>query len=527
MNVKRILPLLLVLAMLLTCTCMFAEAQFPLTAEPVTFKVLARTGSFYPNQDYGNVGNMKAYEEMTGVHIEWENIDPSVFNNALAASIASDELPDIILKAGLSNAQMFEWGEDEILVDLAPYIDTCMPNFKALLAQYPDIAMAITAPNGAIYGLPQVVLAPQMRVPNKMYINQKALEKVGKEMPKTTGDLYNLLVAIRDSDLNGNGQADEIPLVASVNWLYSYFYGTFGLGTRGTQHHAIVDVDPENGALRIYAQSENYRKFLEYLNKLYSEKLIYQEIFTNGDKNITALATENRIGITCATTLYNIPTETVDAWSGMKWQLAGPDGYNIVSNCRSNLHTTGNFAVTVECKNIELALKWVDYFYSEEGSLFYHAGVKDVNWEAKADGSLGYTEATLATRTSDMTQDNFIAQFAMWPGGRNPAVMLENLWGGEYEAEPASTAFALMDYLPKTIWPIFSWTEEENEVINTVQGDIRSFINTSTAQVIAGEVELTDEWWNSFVKQIDAMGGKKLLDAYQNAVERIYSGGDY
>ena len=154
MKAKRILSLLLTLVMLVGCTSAFAEAQFPLTTEPVTFKVMARTNSFYPNQNLGDVANMKAYEEMTGVHIEWENVDPSVFNNTLAASIAGDELPDIIMKASLSNSQMFEWGEDEILVDIAPYVDTCMPNFKALLEQYPDIAKAITAPNGAIYGLP-------------------------------------------------------------------------------------------------------------------------------------------------------------------------------------------------------------------------------------------------------------------------------------------------------------------------------------------------------------------------------------
>ena len=85
----------------------------------------------------------------------------------------------------------------------------------------------------------------------------------------------------------------------------------------------------------------------------------------------------------------------------------------------------------------------------------------------------------------------------------------------------------MMDYIPETVWPIFSWTEEENKVINTVQNDISTFISTNTAQAIAGEVEITDEWWNNFVSQIDAMGGAKLLAAYQTAVERIYNGGAY
>ena len=216
----RIFTLLLAVMMLLSCT---ALAEFPLTEEPVTLKIMARTNSFYPNQDLGSVYNMQAYEEMTGVDIEWENIDPSVFNNTLAASIAADDLPDIIFKGYLTNVQSYEWGVDEILVDLAPYIEEYAPNFNALMEKYPDIRKAITAPNGAIYGLPQVVLAPQMRVPAKLYINTEALAKFGMEEPKTLDDLYAYLVAFRDSDWNGNGQADEVPLSSSTSMLYKYF----------------------------------------------------------------------------------------------------------------------------------------------------------------------------------------------------------------------------------------------------------------------------------------------------------------
>ena len=48
------------------------------------------------------------------------------------------------------------------------------------------------------------------------------------------------------------------------------------------------------------------------------------------------------------------------------------------------------------------------------------------------------------------------------------------------------------------------------------------------AQIIAGEVELTDEWWNSFVKRINDMGADQLLDVYRQALERTYGeGGAY
>jgi len=524
MKASRFFALLLAVAMM--ACCMSALAEFPLTEEPVTLKIMARTNSFYPNQDLGSVGNMIAYEEMTGVHIEWENLDPSVFNNTLAASIASGEYPDIIFKGNISNEQAYTWGTDGILVDLAPYLEEYAPNFYALMKEYPDIEMAITAPNGAIYGLPQVVLAPQMRVPTKMYVNNKAVEIIGMDLPTTTAELYDFLVALRDSDWNGNGEADEIGLICSTNWLYKYFYGTFGLRTRGA-HHDVVDVDPETNELRIFGQSENYREFLEYLHLLYSENLIYQEIFTEGNKNVAALAGQERLAVDIDTTLYNIPTDFVADWEGLKYQLEGPDGYAISSEIRSNLHSTGNFAITTACQNVELALKWVDFFYSAEGSLFYHAGVEGVNWEVKEDGSLGYTAETAALRTSDITQDAFIAMFAIWPGGRNPSVMFDNLWGGEYEAEPAATAFELINYASDVIWPIFSWSVEENAVVSSVQNDIKSYITSFTAQVIAGEIELTDDTWNEYVAHIDTMGAAELIAAYQSAVDRIYDGGAY
>ena len=519
----RIFTLLLAVMMLLSCT---ALAEFPLTEEPVTLKIMARTNSFYPNQDLGSVYNMQAYEEMTGVDIEWENIDPSVFNNTLAASIAADDLPDIIFKGYLTNVQSYEWGVDEILVDLAPYIEEYAPNFNALMEKYPDIRKAITAPNGAIYGLPQVVLAPQMRVPAKLYINTEALAKFGMEEPKTLDDLYAYLVAFRDSDWNGNGQADEVPLSSSTSMLYKYFYGSFGVRSRGA-HHDVVDVDPATGELRIFAQSEDYRDFLEFLHKCYAEKLIYQEVFTDGEPAIGTLSTENRIGAIIATTLYNVPTDKLGSWVGVKNQLVGPDGYNFVSEVRSTLHSTGNFAITYQCENVELAMQWVDFFYSEEGSLFYHAGVEGVNWEVKADGSLGYTEETAAKRTGTMTQDAFIAQFAMWPGGRNPSVMMDNLWGGEYEPLPAAAAMGLMENVGEIVWPFFSWTPEENEINATVNNDIKTYVTNCTAQAMAGEVEINDAWWNNFVSEIDKMGAEKLIGAYKTAVERIYNGEAY
>ncbi len=80
--------LILALALVMLSSTALAEAAFPLTTEPVTLKILSRTNAFYPGQDIGNVSNMQYYEELTGVHIEWENVDPSVFTQTLGSTFS-------------------------------------------------------------------------------------------------------------------------------------------------------------------------------------------------------------------------------------------------------------------------------------------------------------------------------------------------------------------------------------------------------------------------------------------------------
>ena len=50
-------------------------------------------------------------------------------------------------------------------------------------------------------------------IPQFSAINTKWLEAVGMEMPTTVDELHDVLVAFKDKDPNGNGQADEIPHV--------------------------------------------------------------------------------------------------------------------------------------------------------------------------------------------------------------------------------------------------------------------------------------------------------------------------
>lgn len=523
MKTQRIVSLLIAIVMLFSLA--FAEASYPVVEEPVTFKVMAKVASSYPDQNLGNVSAMKAYEEMTGVHIEWDNVDADMFNNTLAAAIASgDTLPDIILKGGIGNANLAEWGEQGILVDLAPYLEEYAPNFYKLMQEEDTIAGAITTENGQIFGLPQVILAPEMRTPTKFWMNKKAMDKIGMEDPTTLDELYDVLVAIHESDWNENGEADEVTIVASVDNMYNYFLGSFGLRTRGA-HHDVVDVDPVTGELRVFATSEDYREFLNYLTKLYSEGLIYPEIFTEGDKQASVFASSEKLTTLFNTVAPSAPADLLPDWYTINWSLEGPKGYAFHTQTRSAVHSTGNFAITESCdpEKIGLALQWVDYFYTEEGSQLVLVGVKDKDWDVKEDGSLNWSDAALSLKTENMSDSAFRSLFGLWPSGNIPCCFYSNLFGAEYGELPAACAQALLaNYAPEKIWPNINYTAAEGAVINTVSNDIKSYTKSFAASVITGEVELTDEAWEGFVSKIEDMNADGLIEAYRAALTRVY-----
>ena len=82
---KRILCTLLTAVMVLTATPLaFAEGDitFPLVDEPLTLRFMAPRPSDYAN-GYADMKLLQEYEAKTGIHIEWEEVPLSGWNEKI------------------------------------------------------------------------------------------------------------------------------------------------------------------------------------------------------------------------------------------------------------------------------------------------------------------------------------------------------------------------------------------------------------------------------------------------------------
>src|SRR5699024_12750423 len=96
----------------------------------------------------------------------------------------------------------------------------------------------------------------------------------------------------KNGDPNGNGEADEIPYSAGdPDQFVQLFHSTFDIATRALSS-GYIDAD-ESGALRFWPTADGYRDEREYLQRLYADGLIQQDIVTTDAARYNTLGQED------------------------------------------------------------------------------------------------------------------------------------------------------------------------------------------------------------------------------------------
>lgn len=103
---------------------------FPIVNEPITLRGMVALNANV--KDWNEHPALKRMEELTGIHIEWECVPDAGFTEKRNLAFASDDLPDIILRAKISPQEEMKYAANGQLVALDEYLDYA-PNLSALI----------------------------------------------------------------------------------------------------------------------------------------------------------------------------------------------------------------------------------------------------------------------------------------------------------------------------------------------------------------------------------------------------------
>lgn len=495
----------------------FNSDGYPIVNESITVSMM---GQRNPIQgDWDTLEFFEYMEGMTGISFTFDTPASDVFEEKKSLAIASESYPEVFFGANLTTSQQVDWGMNEgILIPLNDLIEKYAPNVQAMFDALPGLEASVTAPDGNIYALPQVNEAP-IAYMSTGYYNGAWLQALGisqDDLPTTLDEFYDLLVRFRDEDPNGNGQADEIPLILTGSTTVgdipeSYILPAFGINS--TKQYV------EDGVVKYGAQQDNYKEYLKFLNKMYTEKLLDNSYITNDSVIANAAAKANTVGLIQTAIPQNsydvTPEGAVDYYVLGALSSDYTNGEQRYAYKGSYLQQ-GTFAITDKCENPEAMMRWVNYLYSEEGSIRIHYGPEGDLWQYTSSGLREYNEkegmSTEEYRGGILTPDCGTA-CPKW-------VRAETEGSWEDPFQPTRIAYTDEYVAPYAVqaFPSTYFEAEDVDRVSAINTDLDKYVEEMVAGFVVGNIDI-DEKWDEFQETLVQMNVDELVEIYQTSYD--------
>jgi len=479
---------------------------FPVVNEPVTITVF---GARDPNHaEWKDVRVLQEYEKMTNVHMEYQEVPNDGFTEKKQLLFAANELPEVFIRPGFTSAEITMYGvESQQLIQLDSLIEQYAPNFMKVMQEDPSIREAITASDGHIYTLPSVDFSASGHISFKQWINTEWLKAVGMEEPTTTDELKEVLRAFKTEDPNGNGEQDEIPLgIRQTSSIYS-LGGSFGLEFQMRDTYNMVD-----GKLHNWLCDDEFKEYLQFLNELYEEGLLWPDYYKDdlpSWRSNLAAAAYGAMYMPYTDVFMNVE----DQYTGFD-ALTGPKGANIWSDVISSTTVIGAFAISNTCQNPEAAMRWVDYFFSDEGSVFFRFGIEGETFNYDEKGQPMIVDEIKKAEEGFMTA---LGKINLVPGGGFPSVITDATDGIVASQKTKDAAVLLMDNIPAIIYSKPSLSIEDGERVNAIEQDLSIYRDESVTKFIIGEWNF--DKWQDYCDTLEKNGLRELETIYTNALK--------
>lgn len=501
-----------------------APGELPMVKEPLTLRAWAVQGSIV--EDLATNKTTLWAEEQTGIHIEWTAVNPAEGSTQLNLSLASGDYPDMYLN-GFTTDVVQMYAQYGVFIPLNEMIDEHGFYTQIVFADHPEYRDYFTAPDGNIYTSIYTDPGEHLLSQNKLFVNTDWLAAAGLEMPQTTEAFRDMLLAFRDEDVNGNGDAgDEIPLMGALggtNEPVGFLMNPFQLYT---SDYLLA----QDGQITFIANTDGWREGLAYIADLFAEGLLAEETFVQDAGQLKTL-------VSVAETDKRI----VGAYSGM-WQGTAvntgviPNGYDLYAPVTPlegptglrQTATTGfgtirmQGVITSACKEPLAAFKWLDWWLSEEATVVVDYGFEGSEYEwVDTPAISGAVPGRLRTAGDKWsTVQNDIYDLNMVPHYRTSEILYSRT-PTDHVPYLYAAAQLYAPYYVITGFPAFTWASDADVIseTNELSALINDFVKTSYTQYILGIQDIRDDTaWQAYKDGLEAMGLSRYLELKQGIV---------
>ncbi len=484
---------------------------------PLTYWVELDAAASQTLTSLNEVEMLQQAQEKTYVDVTYSHPATGTVGEQFNLKLSNLEFEDIIEY----NWQSYAGGpaqaiEDGVIVDLTPYLEAgAAPNFKKYLDENPDVKKQISTDSGQIYAFPAIATADGANVTSGYYVRTDLLEKVGLDKPETIADWEEMLTAFKDQlgmKAPFTGQASH--LVGGSAWFAGAFDTFAGFYVR-------------DGKVQYGYIEDNFGDYIATMAKWYKDGLIDQDAFGN-DGNITKSNILNDDagsifgfigslqGSIIGSAAETNPTLKLEA---VPYPVGKEGETSHFINRSWEVRAAGMAAITTACKDVEAAMRYLDYFYSEEGALAKNFGVEGVSYNM-VNGSPVYTDTILKNPEGL----SITAMLGKYTRASNPSVGLIDIryYEGYYTIQEQVDALYLWnaDTVEATKYkmPAVTATSDESEELAAITTALNTYVQEECTKFIMGLRDINE--WDDFVATVKGMNVDRAIEINQAAYDR-------
>ncbi len=467
-----------------------AELSLPIVDEKVTYTVWngpisVTAGMETPND---STAYQKA-EELTNIHIEWMQPTSGQEQEQFNLIMVSQNLPDMFFSGNAFGPACYYIGgydkyiDDGLIIDLSDLIEAYAPNYDALRNVDETVRRNTMTDSGNV---PYFRTISEEREPTwvGVWARQDWLDQSGTGIVannvNTYGEFHDMLAALKDYSgiapyyLWTNKTGIEEVLMAGYGVLTGYV---------------------NRGGTAVFGPTDpGYRDYLEMMSEWFAEGLIDPEFFArDGVFADMAMMINGDFGAfqffySSGMIEDQIPADVGADLQGVKPPVknAGDIRKLTYNNVPHTVLGGGNATITTNSDDVVPLVKWMDFFYSEEGALLGNWGINGEAHVVGPDGEPQWTELIFANPdglNSGEAQGLYSIgpihpKLYDWIRGFSPTMPEKNLKVG--------TDVWDRDYVETETMPEIAISVEESAEYSTLMSDIKTFVEENTLKLILG-----------------------------------------
>ncbi|MCI3920765.1 extracellular solute-binding protein [Paenibacillus sp. TRM 82003] len=448
------------------------------------------------------------YERRTGIRIRHLGGVP-MQDNKFQFLLASGNMPDIFMNNWLQYPGGPEQAiEQGYILPLNDVIERYAPNLKRVLEENPDIDKMIKTDSGIYYAFP-FIRSEDGRVYGGPIVRKDWLDELGLTVPTTIDEWETMLRAFKTK------KGAEAPLT-----LRSLFLGERTAGFAGA-YGVMGNFYVENGRVKYGYMEPGYRSYLETMSRWYREGLIDPDFAVLDLETVDQKLTTGFSGATFGWQAYIEKYRFATAGSDPTARYvaapypASAKGRTPKFGQLDNAYAgTSSAAIKATTKHLEAAVRWLDYGYSEEGSLLNTYGIEGVTYTME-DGKPKYTDLVL-NHSEGLSSDQVMLQYAHQTNFPMIQRDAELEWRFE-ETNRALEVWRATKHEEYLLPPITPTAEEANE-LSALMDDIAPFVKDAELRIILGVDSI--EAYDEMTAQLKRLGIERVLEIKQAAYER-------